>query len=351
MKSSSEHAASSPEVPPNDPLIEEIKQTAERLARDGASRGDLKILTRSMRELRYAFKVLSSYRDRRKVTVFGSARTATDLPVFEQAALFGKKMAEKDWMVITGAGGGIMEAGHIGSGRDHAIGLNIMLPFEQDANPVIADDPKLIHLRYFFTRKLLFVKECHAVALFPGGFGTLDEGFEVLTLMQTGKSSLVPMVFIDEQKGNYWRAWEDYVETHLLSRELISPEDLSLFCITDNVDEAVREIRDFYSVYHSMRFVNNQLVLRLKTTPPPDLIEKISDTFKDIVTRGTFQLSNALEEERNEPHLCDLPRLTFEFDRKQQGRLRQLINTINSEIDTTSAELYHPLPNVEEDIL
>ena len=155
-------------------------------------------------------------------------------------------MAEKDWMVITGAGGGIMEAGHIGSGRDHAIGLNIMLPFEQDANPVIADDPKLIHLRYFFTRKLLFVKECHAVALFPGGFGTLDEGFEVLTLMQTGKSSLVPMVFIDEQKGNYWRAWEDYVETHLLSRELISPEDLSLFCITDNVDEAVTEIRAFY---------------------------------------------------------------------------------------------------------
>jgi len=227
-------------------MIEEIKQTAEHLARDGASRGDLKILNRSMRELRYAFKVLSTYRDRRKVTVFGSARTATDLPVFEQAVLFGKKMAEKDWMVITGAGGGIMEAGHIGSGRDHAIGLNIMLPFEQDANPVIADDPKLIHLRYFFTRKLLFVKECHAVALFPGGFGTLDEGFEVLTLMQTGKSSLVPMVFIDEQKGNYWRAWEDYVETHLLSRELISPEDLSLFCITDNVDEAVKEIRDFY---------------------------------------------------------------------------------------------------------
>ena len=330
--------------PAADDLIEELKATADKLARDGASRGDLKILCRTMRELRYAFKIFAPYRYRRKVTVFGSARTPTDADCYQQAVEFGQEMARHDWMVITGAASGIREAGHAGAGREHAMGVNIMLPFEQEANPVIAGDHKLMHLKYFFTRKLLFVKECHAVALFPGGFGTLDEGFEVLTLLQTGKRDLMPLVLIDEPGGKYWLSWQRYVQNHLLKRGMVSPPDRSLYHITDDVNVAVEEILKFYSVYHSMRYVGDRLVLRLKRAPSEELLEEIRSEFPDILVDGTFELSSALPNELNEHYLRELPRLVFQFDRKSLGRLRQLIDKINRGVPVGPSGLPDPMP-------
>src|SRR5947199_2581499 len=204
-------------------LVQQLKETADKLVRDHANRGDVKLLSTALKELRYAFKVFAPYRHRRKVTIFGSARLGADHPAYQQAVAFGRRMAEAGFMVITGAASGIMEAGHVGAGRENSFGVNIMLPFEQEANAVIRDDNKLMHLKYFFTRKLMFVKESDAVALFPGGFGTQDEGFEVLTLVQTGKSHLFPIVMVDEPGGDYWRHWQRFVEDVLLARRLISP--------------------------------------------------------------------------------------------------------------------------------
>lgn len=310
-------------------LILRIKESADKLEADNTSRGDLKILSRALRELRYAFKVFSPYRRKRKVTIFGSARTRPDQAAFTQAVRLGADMAAQDWLVVTGAASGIMEAGHLGAGRDHSMGLNIMLPFEQEANPVIAGDHKLVHMKYFFTRKLMFVKECDAVVCLPGGFGTLDEGLEVLTLLQTGKRDLVPVVFLDAPGGSFWPAWREYVVDHLLGEGMISPEDLSLFKLTDQVGEAVAEVLNFYKVYHGMRYVRNKLVLRLTSEPSESLLEDINETFDDILAEGNFQMSAALKEERDEPELADLPRLVFRFNRRSLGRLRQLIDALN----------------------
>src|SRR5207302_1574712 len=268
--------------------VQQIKDTANKLMLDGANRGDVKLLSVALRELRYAFKVFAAYRNRRKVTVFGSARLPLDDPSCVQAIEFGKRLAEHDYFVITGAASGIMEAGHVGAGREHSIGVNILLPFEQEANTIIRNDHKLMHLKYFFTRKLLFVKESDAVALFPGGFGTLDEAFEVLTLIQTGKSHLFPIVMIDEPGGDYWKQWKHYVEEVLLKRGMISPPDMALFKVTDSVDDAVAEIVNFYRVYHSMRYVDGHLVLRLQHALPEPLLERIRAEFADIVEAGTF---------------------------------------------------------------
>jgi uncharacterized protein (TIGR00730 family) len=224
-----------------------------------------------------------------------------------------------------------MEAGHVGAGRENSIGVNILLPFEQSANAVIAGDSKLLHLKYFFTRKLLFVKESDAVALFPGGFGTLDEGFEVLTLIQTGKSHLFPIVLVDEPGGDYWLHWQDFVQKVLLKRGLISPEDMSLFKLADSVEAAVEEVLRFYRVYHSMRYVRSELVLRLQHALPAALLERIRAEYSDILVAGTFEQTQALPAEANDPHLAALPRLRFRFDRKSLGRLRMLIDLINQE--------------------
>jgi uncharacterized protein (TIGR00730 family) len=310
-------------------LIDLIKESAAKLERDHPRRGDLKILSRTLRELRYAFKVFAPYRNRPKVTVFGSARTRTDHPTYEQAVAFGQAMAAQKWLVVTGAASGIMEAGHRGAGRDNSMGLNIMLPFEQEANPIIAGDPKLVHMKYFFTRKLMFVKECNAVCLLPGGFGTLDEGLEVLTLLQTGKRDLVPVVFLDEAGGRFWHDFQDFVIRRLLGNQLISPEDLALYRLTDRVDVAVDEILNFYRVYHSMRYVRSKLVFRLKTPLAPELVEQINVHFKDILLDGQFVATGAQNEERDEPDLAALPRLVFRFNRRSLGRLRQLVNAIN----------------------
>lgn len=310
-------------------LIEQIKESADKLAVDHTSRGDLKILSRTLRELRYAFKVFTPYRSRRKVTVFGSARTRPDEPAYRQAVDFGRAMAEHAWLVVTGAASGIMEAGHVGAGRENSMGLNIMLPFEQYANPIIAGDTKLVHMKYFFTRKLMFVKECDAVCLLPGGFGTLDEGLEVLTLLQTGKRDMVPIVFLDAPGGTFWTEFQQYVVRRLLGGGMISPDDLSLYMLTDSVDAAVGEILQFFKVYHSMRYVKNKLALRLKEPISPELLSAINAEFGDITNGGQFDLGGPLPEEKDEPELAAMPRLIFRFNRRSLGRLRQLIDAVN----------------------
>ena len=311
-------------------LIRTIKDYADKLQEDGSTRGDLKILSRTLRELRYAFKIFAPYRRSRKVTIFGSARTQPDEPAYQQAVALGRAMAEQNWMVITGAGDGIMGAGHEGAGREHSMGLNIMLPFEQSANKTIDGDSKLVHMKYFFTRKLMFVKECDAVVCLPGGFGTLDEGLEVLTLLQTGKHDMMPVVLLDAPGGNYWQVLDSFIRDHVLTNKLISEEDLSLYKITDSCEEAVAEVMGFYKRYHSMRYVKNELALRLNTALSEDELVEIEHRFGDILSAGGFRQSPALKAEKDEPDLADKPRLVFEFNRRNLGRLRQLIDFINA---------------------
>ena len=312
----------------NSDLVEQIKEYADKMDSDGASRGDLKILARTMRELRYAFKIYSQYRDRRKVTVFGSARTPRDDPDYQQAIDFGRAMAEQNWMVITGAASGIMEAGHRGAGREHSMGLNILLPFEQEANEVITGDEKLVHMKYFFTRKLMFVKECHAFVCLPGGFGTLDEALEVLTLLQTGKRDMVPLVLLNAPHGDYWTRFDEFVRAKLLDKGMISPDDLALYKVTNSCEEAVEEVLSFFRVFHSMRYVRENLVFRLQEELHPSLLADINRHFADILVDGEFQPTTALEQE-DEPELADLPRLKFHFNRRSLGRLRMLVDAIN----------------------
>ena len=310
-------------------LIQMIKESADKLQSDQTSRGDLKILSRALRELRYAFKVFSPYRSKRKVTIFGSARTLPGETVYQLAVQFGQAMAEQGWLVVTGAASGIMEAGHVGAGRDRSMGLNIMLPFEQSANSVIAGDPKLVNMKYFFTRKLMFVKECDAVALFPGGFGTLDEGLEVLTLLQTGKRDMVPVILLDAPGSSYWDHFEEFLRDQLLGRAMISADDLALYRRADSWKSAVEEILGFYRIYHSMRYVRSQLVLRLQKPLSPPHLAQIQECFQDILSEGCFVQQRALKDERDEPELAELPRLVFHFNRRSLGRLRQLIDAIN----------------------
>ncbi len=312
-----------------DDLIARIRLSADKLAADKPARGDLKILSRTLRELRYAFKVFAPYRNCRKVTVFGSARTEPEEATYQQAVAFGKAMAERDWMVVTGAAAGIMEAGHVGAGREHSMGLNIMLPFEQEANPVIAGDHKLVNMKYFFTRKLMFVKECDAVVCLPGGFGTLDEALEVLTLLQTGKRDMVPVVLLDAPGGTYWKQLEQFFGEQLLGGGMISSMDSSLYLVTNDCQEAVDEVMDFFTVFHSMRYVHDRLVLRLETEVAPELFDDLNRYFKDLIVEGSLERSEALPEEKGEVDLKDLPRLVFHFNRRSHGRLRQLINSIN----------------------
>ncbi len=313
----------------SDDLIDMMRRTVDRLHLDGTTRGDLKILSRSLRELRYAFKVFQPYRRRRKVTIFGSARTQPDHPTYMIAVELGKRMAEHGWMVITGAGGGIMEAGHKGAGREMSMGLNIMLPFEQSANPYIQGDPKLVTLKYFFTRKLMFVKECSAVVCCPGGFGTLDETLEVLTLLQTGKQTMFPLVLLDEANGTFWRGMEKFFLEELMKSRLISPDDVHLYRIVHSVNEVMEEISSFYRVYHSMRYVNDTLILRMTKSLTPETIAELNSEFKDIVVSGVIEQRGPLPEESSEPELAEMPRCIFHFNRRNLGRLRQLINRIN----------------------
>jgi uncharacterized protein (TIGR00730 family) len=324
-----------PEIPAHDPAVEafiaQMRETADKLLGDRVGRGDAKLLASAFKELRYCFKVFAKYRGKRKVTIFGSARTKPDHPAYQAAVAFGEKIAAAGYMAITGAAAGIMEAGHVGAGRDNSFGLNIMLPFESSANAVILDDPKLMNLRYFFTRKLVFIKESDAVALFPGGFGTHDEAFETLTLIQTGKSHIFPLVLVDEPGGKYWTIWDHFIDEALLKPGYISPQDKSFYKITDNVDDAVREVTQFYRIYHSMRYVRQDLVLRLQSRLSERALGVLEAEFRDIIVDGGLVQTEALPAEANEPTLSHLPRLKFRFDRHNHGRLRQLIDAVNRE--------------------
>ena len=314
---------------PDGDLVADMVLTALKLLRDNTNRGDLKLLSKSFKELRYAMKVFAPYREVRKVSIFGSARTPESHADYLQASDFAKQMAGLGWMVITGAGGGIMAAGHGGAGPDPSFGLGIRLPFEQNVNAFIAKDKKLINFKYFFTRKLMFVRAAHAVAAFPGGFGTMDEGFEVLTLIQTGKSIPTPVVLVDSPGGTFWKKWNEYVHEVLLGHGLIGEEDLSLFKVTDCVADAVSEVTHFYSNFHSVRYFRDDLIIRVRQKPTAQQLEQLNRDFADIRVKGTMWASGALPIEADEPDLNHLHRVVFHFNKRNQGRLRMLINRIN----------------------
>jgi uncharacterized protein (TIGR00730 family) len=290
---------------------------------------DVKIVNRAVKELRHAFGVFRGYKNRQKVSIFGSARTLSDDPNYQLAYQFAQAIVREGFMVITGGADGIMRAAQEGAGRENSFGVNIMLPFEQGPNSTIADDPKLITFKYFFTRKLMFQKEANAIALFPGGFGTHDEGFEILTLAQTGKSDPQPIVCLQAPGCDYWDDWSAFVTEQLLKRKLINEEDMSLFTIMDSAEAAVSHIRQFYRRYHSIRFVGRELAMRLKQTITAEQLEQLRDRFADLLSDGTFEQRGPLEEELDEPALRDLPRLVFNFNRRSAGRLRHLISHLN----------------------
>jgi len=310
-------------------LLAEMLITAVRTGRGTMADGDFKMLNRALKEMRRAGEVFERWRGYRKVAVFGSARTPPDAPEYQAAVEFSARMREEGFMTVTGAGPGIMAAGNEGAGRDDSFGLNIVLPFEAVANEFIAGDEKLVDFNYFFTRKLWFVKESDALVAFPGGFGTMDEVFETLTLIQTGKSQIMPVVLIDAPGGTYWRFWEQFVRDHLLRGGWISESDLSLFRVTDDVGEAVAEITGFYRVFHSYRYVGDQLVLRLLERLPEKKVKRLEKEFSDLVKAGGMRQCGALDQENDEPNLKELPRLVFRHRRNDFGRLRQLIDAVN----------------------
>jgi len=307
--------------------IQHLLTTTLKLQEDGALPGDLKVTNAALKELRYAYKVFAPYRGVRKVTVFGSARTAMSEAAAVTARDFGRRMVQEGWMVVTGAGAGIMGAAQEGAGGEQSFGLNIRLPFEQEANPWIAADPKLITFKYFFTRKLFLVKEASAVVLFPGGFGTMDECFELLTLMQTGKSTIVPVVLVETGPKPYWRIWDRFVQGVLVDRRLIDGGDTAFYRVVDSADEAARHIIDFYRVFQSSRIVGDNLVFRLTRALTDKEIAELQHAFEDILKGPLDQSPGPVPQELNE---CpDLPRLIIPFNRSIYSRLRRLIDHIN----------------------
>lgn len=315
----------------NEALIAEIMRTIIKLAADGTSRGDLKILNRTLKELRQAFKVFAPYSKVRKVSIFGSTHIQEDDPYYHLAKQLADRLAREGFMVITGAGPGIMQAGHEGAGRENSFGVNIRLPAIQPANRFIKGDAKLLNFHFFFTRKLMFVKEADAVVIFPGGFGTHDELSEALTLAQTGKSQIVPIVLMDLSDKEYWQQWERFLREAMLSRGYISGREFSFFKIMDNVEAAVGEIQTFYRNFHSYRYVKQDLVLRLNYAPSSDLIDTLNLTFADILKEGKITRTEPLPEEVDDPDTLHLHRLSVPFKRENFARLRELIDVVNRE--------------------
>jgi len=306
-----------------------ILRTVLRLAADNTDRGDLKILNRAMQELRHAFRIFAPYRGIRKVSIFGSTRVAEIDPYYHLARDLARGLAQAGLMVITGAGPGIMQAGHEGAGREKSFGVNIRLPSIQDANPFIRDDPKLMNFHFFFTRKLMFVKEADAVVIFPGGFGTQDELFESITLVQTGKSQVLPIILMDLPDGTYWSRWQEFLRDDMMSRGYLDDNEVKLVKILTSAEAAVTEITTFYRNYHSYRFVNGDLIIRLNHPPEPALIDRLNCDFADIVTDGTVRQTTPLPEEADETDTLHLHRLTMRFNRSDFARLRQMIDVIN----------------------
>jgi len=307
-----------------------IMRTVVRLANDNAGRGDLKILNRAMQELRHAFRIFAPYRQMRKVSIFGSTRVQESDPYYHLARDLAQGLADAGFMVITGAGPGIMQAGHEGAGREKSFGVNIRLPSLQLANRFIRDDPKLMNFHFFFTRKLLFVKEADAVVIFPGGFGTQDELFESITLVQTGKSQVLPIILMDLPDGTYWSRWQQFLRDDVMNRGYIGESELNLVKIFTSAESAVKEIATFYHNYHSYRFVNQELVIRLNHPPTPALIDRLGREFADIVADGVVRETGPLPEEADDPETLHLHRLLVRFNREDFARLRQMIAVINA---------------------
>lgn len=314
----------------NEDAVADIIENGLKLLADVKDTGDVRVIQTALRELRYAFRLFAPYAKIRKVTMFGSARIEPDKREYQQAVEFGRKIVQAGFMVITGAGPGIMQAGHEGAGPEKSFGVNIRLPWEQAANPIIREDKKLVTFKYFFTRKLIFIRHSDAIVLFPGGFGTMDEGYEALTLMQTGKSQLMPLVLVDRPGGTYWKTWDKHVREHLLRDELIAPDDLDLYRITDDTDEAVKIITRFYRNFHSTRFVKDLFIIRLKHAPTDSAIEAMNEDFADIIIGPPIKRIEPTSEEREDKDQLDLQRIAFGFNRRDYGRLRQLIDVLNS---------------------
>jgi uncharacterized protein (TIGR00730 family) len=311
-------------------LVAGLMMTSLKIGRDNASMGDLKLLHRALREMRYANKVFQPWRSVRKVTVFGSARTHEEDPAYKAAEHFGRRMVQEGYMVMTGAGEGIMGAAQHGAGREKSFGLNIKLPFEQHANEAIIGDEKLMTFNYFFTRKLSFVKEADAFAMFPGGFGTMDELFESITLIQTGKANILPIVLVDLPGGTYWKTFLAFIKDHLLGRGLISALDLQLLRITDDVEQAVHELTGFYKIFHSYRHVGEKTSFRIKRKLTQAAVNALNEGFIDLLKPDThFTQNSALPEEFNEEGLTHLPRIICSLKHGEYGRWRQLIDAIN----------------------
>ena len=321
-------------------LIQQALTTIVRLAGSEIDRLDWKILSASLADMERGFEIFYPYRHVRKVTIFGSARTSPQSPEYAIAAEFARCVTQLGFMVMTGGGAGIMQAGNEGAGREKSFGLNIHLPFEQEANPIMAGDPKLINFKYFFTRKLFLLRESDAIALFPGGFGTQDEAFECMTLSQTGKFGPVPLVLIDRPGGDYWQDWSAYIHKHLVQQGLISPDDPSLYTVTDNLDVATEAITRFYQVYHSCRYVGDRLVIRLKTDLSDVDVEQLNTDFSDILVKGRIEKSQTLPQEAQDES-AGLPRLVLYFNQRDLGRLYQLIAAIN-QLGTPSPVAAHP---------
>jgi uncharacterized protein (TIGR00730 family) len=311
-------------------LYRAILGTVVHLAEERTDALDLKLASAALAEMAEAFKVFRPFRDARKVTFFGSARTLPDDPLYKQARRLSERMAGNGWMVVTGAGPGIMAAGMEGAGQARSLGVNIRLPHEQGANPFIAQDPKLVEMRYFFTRKLMLIKESDGYAVLPGGFGTLDESFELLTLLQTGKAQPAPLVLLDIPEGTYWKGWQRFVEGEVVEHGLVDHDEHSLYKVTANVDEAAAELLGFFRNYHSVRWVGDLLVVRLQKLPTRAQISELNDRFGDIVVSGTIRPTKPLAPERTGRDHLELPRLAFRFDRMHYGRLRQFIDALNA---------------------
>ena len=313
----------------NEPEVADLIENSLKLLSDVQDTGDVRVIQTTLRELRYAYRLFAPYNAKRKVTIFGSARTKPEKLEYQQAVEFGRKIAQAGFMVITGAGPGIMQAGHEGAGPENSFGANIRLPWEQGANPIIAEDKKLITFKYFFTRKLTFIRHSDAIALFPGGFGTLDEGYEAITLMQTGKSQMMPLVLVDRPGGTYWKTWDKQIREHLLRDKLISPDDLNFYRITDSADEAVKIITRFYRNYYSTRFVKDLFIIRLKHEPSASALAALNDDFADIVSEGAIKIIRPTPEEMEDNDHLELARIGFIFNRRDYGRLRQMIDVLN----------------------
>ena len=313
----------------NEYVLHEILTTAVKLGLESRDMGDLKLVNNALKELRYSFKVFSPYRHTKKVIIFGSARTKKTSAEYKMAEEFARKLTEKGYMVVTGGGPGIMEAGNKGAKAGKEFALNIRLPFEQKPNPYIDEKDKIINFKYFFTRKLIFIKETDATALFPGGFGTHDEGFEMLTLVQTGKSKPRPIVFIEPKGSSYWESWKRYVVDHLLKNGFIKKEDLKLFHIVKTADEAIRYIEDFYRVYHSIRYVSGLTVIRLNRKLSEKTLKVINQKFMDILVDGEIKSSSPTDKEVKEEEHLNLPRISMNFNMRDYGRLCEMIHVIN----------------------